>query len=90
MGLLEAQPLNASITAPLHSVIGFVSSDVDAVIEKINTGNHNLLEREHTVLLGWNKQTVPLLKQIAFAQAERGYGEAGRLHSQAIRLEMTT
>ncbi|GAX80733.1 hypothetical protein CEUSTIGMA_g8168.t1 [Chlamydomonas eustigma] len=56
------------------SVIGFVSSDVSGAIERINTGNHNLLEKQHTVLLGWNKQTIPLLKQILLAQEERGYG----------------
>ena len=49
----------------LISLIGILTNDVSLAVENISKGNFNVLEYEHTVVLGWNRQTIPLIKQVA-------------------------
>ena len=37
------------------------------------SGNHPVVATNHTLILNWNRETVPLLRQIALAKAERGH-----------------
>lgn len=34
-------------------------------------GNYGVVAANHTLILGWNDQTVPLLRQIALNRTER-------------------
>jgi len=36
--------------------------------------NYQVVAANHTLVLNWNAQTVPLLRQIAINRAERGEG----------------
>lgn len=36
------------------------------------SGNHPVVASNHTVILNWNRETIPLLRQIAICQLERG------------------
>lgn len=36
------------------------------------SGNHPVVAANHTVILNWNRETIPLLQQIAICQLERG------------------
>ncbi len=37
-------------------------------------GNYGVVAANHTLILNWNDQTVPLLRQIAINRTERGEG----------------
>ena len=52
--------------------IGTVSDAISAKVEEVQAGNYSIVERGHTVLLGWNDQTVPLLRQMAACSAGGG------------------
>ena len=41
-----------------------MSNEVAGAIERVSSGNHAIHEREHTVVLGWTQQTLPLIKQV--------------------------
>ncbi|KAG1668592.1 hypothetical protein FOA52_007327 [Chlamydomonas sp. UWO 241] len=68
--------LHITGTFTYASLIGIISGDVAAAYEAVNRGNYNLLEENHTVVLGWNKQTVSLLQQLVVAQQERRGGSS--------------
>ncbi|KAI8465303.1 MAG: hypothetical protein J3K34DRAFT_461471 [Monoraphidium minutum] len=53
-------------------VLGIITDDIGSAVAQVRTGNFPVVERNHTVLLGWNRQTLPILKQIAIAQAQAG------------------
>ena len=40
-------------------------------VEEVKTGNNKVIETDHTVVVNWNSQLVPLLKQMAVAKSER-------------------
>ena len=45
-----------------------MSNEVAGAIERVSSGNHAIHEREHTVVLGWTQQTLPLIKQVGGGQ----------------------
>ncbi|KAF6253223.1 hypothetical protein COO60DRAFT_1548067 [Scenedesmus sp. NREL 46B-D3] len=53
-------------------VLGIVTDDISTKVDKVRCGNYPVVERNHTVLLNWNHQTLPVLKQMALAHAESG------------------
>ncbi|WIA39518.1 hypothetical protein OEZ86_005609 [Tetradesmus obliquus] len=53
-------------------VLGIVTDDISTQVDKVRCGNYPVVERSHTVLLNWNHQTLPVLKQMALAHAESG------------------
>lgn len=45
-------------------LVGILTDDISEAVEKVTTGNFPVPERDHTVLMGWNTQTIPILNQI--------------------------
>lgn len=45
---------------------------VQRCLQKLMSGNHPVVAANHTVILNWNRETIPLLRQIAICQLERG------------------
>ena len=41
-------------------------------VQEVLSGNHPVVATNHTLILNWNRETVPLLRQIAIAKSERG------------------
>lgn len=39
--------------------------------QEVLSGNHPVVATNHTLILNWNSETVPLLRQIAIARLER-------------------
>ena len=52
-------------------IIGIISDEITAQVEEVKTGNNKVVESDHTVIVNWNSQLVPLLKQMAVAKSER-------------------
>lgn len=42
--------------------------------QSIRSGNYPVVAKNHTLILGWNNQTISLLRQIAINKEERGDG----------------
>lgn len=40
-------------------------------LQNIRSGNYPVITANHTLILNWNSQTVPLLRQIAINKLER-------------------
>ena len=51
-------------------LIGVVSDEIASKVDEVRNGNHKVYEKNHTVILNWNDQLIPLLKQIAVAKQE--------------------
>ena len=52
-------------------IIGIISDEIATKVEEVEDGNNKVIEKDHTVVLNWNSQLVPLLKQMAVAKSER-------------------
>ncbi|KAL3146236.1 hypothetical protein ABBQ32_002939 [Trebouxia sp. C0010 RCD-2024] len=55
-------------------VLGVVCNDISAAVEAVQSGNYAVVESGHTVILNWNKLTIPMLRQMAVAKAEHQQG----------------
>jgi hypothetical protein len=51
-------------------LIGVVSDEIASKVDEVKNGNSKVYEKDHTVIVNWNKQLIPLLKQIAVAKSE--------------------
>lgn len=40
-------------------------------MQNVRSGNYSVVAANHTLILNWNDQTVPLLRQIAISRVER-------------------
>ena len=47
---------------------------MDGVVQNIRSGNYPVVATNHTLILGWNSQTISLLRQIDINKLERGNG----------------
>lgn len=45
--------------------IGTVADSISTKVEEVRTGNYAIVEKNHSVLIGWNDQAIPLLRQMA-------------------------
>ena len=52
-------------------IIGIISDEIATKVEEVKTGNNRVIETDHTVVVNWNSQLVPLLRQMAVAKSER-------------------
>ena len=50
-------------------IIGIISDEIATKVEEVKTGNNKVIEKDHTVVVNWNSQLVPLLKQMAVAKS---------------------
>eukprot|EP00947_MAST-08B_sp_MAST-8B-sp1_P000824 g824.t1 len=55
-------------------VIGVICQIIDSKLEALKEGKSNVVEKEHTVILGWTDKTVPLIKEICLANESEGGG----------------
>lgn len=46
-------------------------------LQAIRSGNYPVLTEGHILLLNWNRQTVPLLRQLALARQEQYHKNRG-------------
>lgn len=46
-------------------VLGVVCNDISAAVEAVQSGNYAVVESGHTVILNWNKLTIPILRQVS-------------------------
>ena len=53
------------------AIIGIISDEIASKVEEVKTGNSKVVETDHTVVVNWNRQLIPLLRQMAVAKAER-------------------
>ncbi|EIE27753.1 hypothetical protein COCSUDRAFT_55736 [Coccomyxa subellipsoidea C-169] len=58
-------------TFTFATVIGIITEDVTSTIMNVRSGNYGVVAANHTLILNWNDQTVPLLRQIALNRTER-------------------
>jgi len=45
-------------------VLGIVTDDIGSAVAEVRGGNFAVAERNHTVVLGWNRTTLPILRQV--------------------------
>ena len=45
-------------------VLGIVTDDIGSAFDAMRRGTHTVAETGHTVVLGWNRQALPLLRQV--------------------------
>lgn len=54
------------------SLIGIVSSAFERRLEMLRKGRSRVLERDHTLILGWNSKIFSIISELAIANASRG------------------
>lgn len=55
----------------VSSLIGVLSSGLDRALEEMRKGRSRVLERDHTVLLGWSPQVFQIIEELVVANANR-------------------
>ena len=54
------------------SLIGIVSGGFDAKVEELRKGRSRVLEKEHTLILGWSDKVFSIVSELAIANESRG------------------
>jgi len=54
------------------SLIGIVSGAFDSKVEELRKGRSRVLERDHTLILGWNSNIFSIVQELAIANESRG------------------
>ncbi|MBO9577957.1 MAG: hypothetical protein J7480_04210 [Microbacteriaceae bacterium] len=54
------------------SLIGIVSGAFDAKVEELRKGRSRVLEKDHTLVLGWNNKIFTIVRELAIANESRG------------------
>jgi voltage-gated potassium channel Kch len=55
----------------LSTLIGVLSSGLEQQIEQLRKGRSRVVEKDHTVILGWSEQIFPILTELIEANASR-------------------
>jgi len=55
-------------------MLGVVSDAIGSRMDDLRKGRSDVLEAHHTLLLGWNDKLLPILRQLALANASAGGG----------------
>jgi len=53
------------------SLIGIISGAFDSKVEELRKGRSKVLEKDHTLILGWNAKVFSIVSQICIANASR-------------------
>lgn len=40
-------------------------------LQSIRSGNYPVMDKDHILVLNWNRQTIPLLRQLALIRTEK-------------------
>ncbi len=54
------------------SLIGIISGAFDSKVEELRKGRSKVLEKDHTLILGWSSKVFPIISEIAIANESRG------------------
>jgi voltage-gated potassium channel Kch len=54
------------------ALIGIISGAFDAKIEELRKGRSKVLEKDHTLILGWSTKVFPIISEIVIANESRG------------------
>ena len=54
------------------SLIGVVSNAFDSKVEQLRKGRSTVLEKDHTLILGWSSKVFPVISEIALANESEG------------------
>jgi len=54
------------------SLIGIVSGGFDAKVEELRKGRSRVLEKDHTLILGWSDKVFSIVSELAIANESRG------------------
>ncbi|XVU22783.1 CASTOR/POLLUX-related putative ion channel [Actinoplanes sp. CA-054009] len=54
------------------SLISIISSAFDGRVEELRKGRSRVLERDHTLILGWSSKVFPIVNELCLANQSRG------------------
>jgi voltage-gated potassium channel Kch len=54
------------------SLIGIISGAFDSKVEELRKGRSKVLEKDHTLILGWSSKVFPIISEIVVANESRG------------------
>lgn len=54
------------------SLIGIISGAFDSKVEELRKGRSRVLERDHTLILGWSSKVFPIIHELVVANESRG------------------
>jgi ion channel POLLUX/CASTOR len=54
------------------SLIGIISGAFDSKVEELRKGRSKVLEKDHTLILGWSSKVFPIVSEICIANESRG------------------
>ena len=55
-------------------MIGIISESIGEQVDNLRKGKSRVIECGHTLMLGWNDKSLPIIQQIAFANESEGGG----------------
>jgi voltage-gated potassium channel Kch len=55
----------------VSSLIGIISSAFDSKVEQLRKGRSFVVEQDHTLILGWSPQIVPIISELVLANENR-------------------
>lgn len=61
-----------SATAVNAIVIGFVATKIQSSVQALKAGKGAVINKNHTVILGWSNRIFPILKELAVAGSNQG------------------
>ncbi|EFJ16674.1 hypothetical protein SELMODRAFT_155112 [Selaginella moellendorffii] len=53
-------------------LVGLMTDAVASKVDQLSKGESRVLEENHTLIIGWTKKTIPLVKELAIANKTRG------------------
>ncbi|CAN5116677.1 lipoprotein [soil metagenome] len=54
------------------SLIGIISGAFDSKVEDLRKGRSKVLEKDHTLILGWSSKVFPIIRELVIANESRG------------------
>ena len=54
------------------SLIGIISGAFDSKVEELRKGRSRVLEKDHTLILGWSSKVFPIIGELVIANESRG------------------
>ena len=58
----------------LSMLIAFITSALNSVLYEFRKGRGQVLEEDHTIILGWNNRVIDILKELVMANESEDYG----------------
>ena len=58
----------------LSMLIAFITSTLNSILYEFRKGRGQVLEKDHTIILGWNDRVIDILKELIMANESEDYG----------------